>query len=48
MLSTHIQGLVSDNTLKMLLSWFDTASVKGSNTQTPKIMATSAFTSIDL
>ena len=48
MLSTHIQGLVSDNTLKMLLSWFDTASVKGSNTQKTKIMATSAFTSIDL
>ncbi len=48
LLSTHIQGLVSDNTLKKLLSWFDTAAVKGSNTQTPKIMATSAFTSIDL
>lgn len=48
LLSTHIQWLVSDNTLKMLLSWFDTASVKGSNTQKTKIMATSAFTSIDL
>ena len=48
MLSTHIQGFVSDKTLKMLLSWFDTASVKDNGTHAPKIMATSAFTSIDL
>ncbi len=48
MLSGHIQGLVSDKTLKMLLSLFDTTSVKDNNTHTPKIMASSAFTSIDL
>lgn len=48
MLSSHIQGLVSDRTLKMLLSWFDTTSVKDNSTHSPKIMASSAFTSIDL
>ena len=48
MLSTHIQGLVSDKTLNMLLSLFESSSIKENANQTPKIMATSAFSKIDL
>lgn len=47
MLTTHIQGLVSNNTLKMLLSLFDSASADVNETHTPKIMASGAITSLD-
>lgn len=48
MLTTHIHGFVSDNTLKLLHSVFGSDPIKANRNQGPKLMATSAFTSIEL